>query len=174
MPEYLKWANLEKQILIRIKPLNRRIILAYTRYPRKATSSYQLSQLWHHRFWRETQTKKWPSHFPSKWTMSKGELISKADVGKYPLPHITIRHTRVHWSVFGAVWNLYTKTWGVWNFILKNEGVDFFCGMRGLKFSLEKMRGLKFTPEKMRGLKTWAIFPENTPGTYSPLKMSAP
>ena len=54
------------------------------------------------------------------------------------------------------------------------RGLNFFWRIRGLKFTPEKMRGLKILLKKLRGLKNSVIFPENTPGAYSPLKMSAP
>ena len=39
---------------------------------------------------------------------------------------------------------------------------------------MEKIRGLKSYSEKIRGLKILGLSDENTPGGYSPLKMSAP
>ena len=39
---------------------------------------------------------------------------------------------------------------------------------------MEKIRGLKIYSEKIRGLKILGLSEENTPGGYSPLKMSAP
>ena len=46
--------------------------------------------------------------------------------------------------------------------------------IRGVKFIWKKIRGLKIYPEKIRGLKILGLSEENTPGGYSPLKMSAP
>ena len=39
---------------------------------------------------------------------------------------------------------------------------------------MEKIRGLEIYSEKIRGLKILDLSEENTPGGYSPLKMSAP
>ena len=55
------------------------------------------------------------------------------------------------------------------------KGFDFFFSeMRGVKFIWKKIRGLKIYCEKIRGLKILGFFEENTPGGYSPLKMTAP
>ena len=39
---------------------------------------------------------------------------------------------------------------------------------------MEKIRGRKIYSEKIRGLKNLGLSEENTPGGYSPIKMSAP
>ena len=46
--------------------------------------------------------------------------------------------------------------------------------IRGVKIYFEKIRGLKIYSEKIRGLKILGFSAENTPGGYSPLKMTAP
>ena len=46
--------------------------------------------------------------------------------------------------------------------------------IRGVKFIWEKIRGLKIYPEKIRDLKIFGFSEENTPGGYSPLKMTTP
>ena len=46
--------------------------------------------------------------------------------------------------------------------------------IRGVKFIWEKIRGLKIYSEKVRGLKILGLSELNTPGGYSPLKMTAP
>ena len=50
----------------------------------------------------------------------------------------------------------------------------FFGEIRGVKFLSKKIRGLKIYSEKIRGLKILGFSEENTPGGYSPLKMTAP
>ena len=45
---------------------------------------------------------------------------------------------------------------------------------KGCQIYMEKIRGLKIYSEKIRGLKILGLSEENTPGGYSPLKMSAP
>ena len=57
-------------------------------------------------------------------------------------------------------------------FLSKNEVVSKY--LRGLKFLPEKIRGLKIFSGKIRGLKFLGQTPENTPGGYMPLKMTAP
>ena len=52
--------------------------------------------------------------------------------------------------------------------------VCFFCEIRGVKFIWKKIRGLKIYSEKIRGLKILGFSEENTPGGYSPLKMTTP
>ena len=52
--------------------------------------------------------------------------------------------------------------------------MNFFSEIRGVKFIWKKIRVSKFTPEKIRGLKILGFSEENTPGGYSPLKMTAP
>ena len=46
--------------------------------------------------------------------------------------------------------------------------------IRGVKSLMEKIRGLKICSEEIRGFKILGFSEENTPGGYSPLKMSAP
>ena len=48
------------------------------------------------------------------------------------------------------------------------------CFLRDLKFLDKKIKGLKIYSEKIRGLKILGFSEENTPGGYSPLKMTAP
>ena len=50
----------------------------------------------------------------------------------------------------------------------------FFCEIRGVKFIWKKIRGLKVYSENKRGLKILGFSEENTPGGYSPLKMTTP
>ena len=57
-------------------------------------------------------------------------------------------------------------------FVRKNEAVGRY--LRGLKFLSEKIRGLKIFSGKVRGLKFFGLTPENTPGGYMPLKLTAP
>ena len=52
--------------------------------------------------------------------------------------------------------------------------LKFLSEIRGVKFIWEKIRGLKIYLEKIRGLKILDFFEENTPGGYSPLKMTTP
>ena len=56
----------------------------------------------------------------------------------------------------------------------KYKGLKFFNEIRGVKFIWEKIRGLKIYSEKIRDLKILGFSEENTPGGYSPLKMTAP
>ena len=56
----------------------------------------------------------------------------------------------------------------------KIRGLKSFSEIRGVKFIWEKIRGVKICPERIRGLKILGFSEENTPGGYSPIKMTAP
>ena len=53
-------------------------------------------------------------------------------------------------------------------------GLNFFYEIRGVKLIWKKIRGLKIYSEKIRGLKILGCSEENTPGGYSPSKMTTP
>ena len=58
--------------------------------------------------------------------------------------------------------------------IPQTEGLKLLSEIRGVKFISKKIRDLKIYSEKIRGLKILELSEENTPGGYTPLKMSGP